>query len=479
MLILTFIATAAAASLDNLEIGGAWGLPTTSDAPAIWWNPAGLAAGQGTRVRLELAPLFATVDYTRTDPGAGATSFVESGVVPFFGVASDLGVRGLGVGAGLSVPYARGGSEYDEPSVGRWTLRDGSVQAAALQAGAAWEFDGRFAIGATGGLLLSSWSARVDNDTMPDIDHAISELGQESGYTDADLEDPEYATTLQFDPLRDTSFLWSVGGRAQVHPKVVLALAFVSSVELRNSGDVSLQTGCPPQDDVIGRFGIESLGLCDATIDAAATVSYPLPWRVQGGVEVRPNRDLRLNLMGGFVKWSLFQDYEISIGQVAERNPTLDQEAVDLIEQDRQWARDNQDSFWGGLDVKWNPSDEWTLGGRLLHDQAAVPDAALSGNNYDADNWIVGMMASVRPFGPLEVGLSYSHHFLATRTITDSGFGMTLADEGRNEDRWYYPHANGTYSGGINRLGLSVAGHFGRKQKMVPPGREALPRGPR
>jgi long-subunit fatty acid transport protein len=388
-------------------------------------------------------------------------------------------VRGLGVGAGLSVPYARGGSEYEEPSAGRWTLRDGGVQAAALQAGVGWEFDGRFAVGATGGVLLSAWTARVDNDTMPDIDHAIAELGQESGYTDEDLEDPEYATTLQFDTLRDAAFLWSVGGQAEVLPRVGVALAFVSSVRLQNEGAVQLQTGCPPQSDTIGRFGIESLGLCDASLEAAATVAYPLPWRLHGGVELKPDRDLRVNLMGGFVKWSLFQDYDITIAEVAARNPSLDEEAVALIEQQRQWARSNEDSVWGGVDVKWRPVDEWTLGGRVLHDRAAVPDRALSGNNYDANDWIVGFMAAVRPVGPLEFGLTYSHHFLETRVVDDSAFGMTLVEGEQAEDRWFYPHSNGSYSGGIHRLGLSVAGHFGRAKKVVPKGREELPRAPR
>ncbi|MFN7146885.1 MAG: hypothetical protein ACK4YP_24130, partial [Myxococcota bacterium] len=81
MLLLASLLThgARAASLDNLEIGGPWGSPTATDATAAWWNPAGLAAGRGTRVMVEGAPTFASVTYERAEPNGGSDIYRLSG----------------------------------------------------------------------------------------------------------------------------------------------------------------------------------------------------------------------------------------------------------------------------------------------------------------------------------------------------------------------------------------------------------------
>ncbi|HNH47807.1 MAG TPA: hypothetical protein PKY30_12250, partial [Myxococcota bacterium] len=129
-------------------------------------------------------------------------------------------------------------------------------------------------------------------------------------------------------------------------------------------------------------------------------------------------------------------------------------ETADLVNQTRLWARENHDSGWGAIDVKGRLS--WvTLGGRVLYDLAAVPDKAMSLNNYDANELILTGLVAGNPWKPLTIGISGSYHVVATREVSTSGFGVTLGEE-RNEDRWFYPHANGTYSGSIFRLGVQA-----------------------
>ena len=41
---------AGAASLDLLEVGGAFGTPAATNPTAIWWDPAGIAVHGGTQV---------------------------------------------------------------------------------------------------------------------------------------------------------------------------------------------------------------------------------------------------------------------------------------------------------------------------------------------------------------------------------------------------------------------------------------------
>ena len=97
-----------------------------------------------------------------------------------------------------------------------------------------------------------------------------------------------------------------------------------------------------------------------------------------------------------------------------------------------------------------------------VHPAAAInPDSALSTNNYYANTVALSALAAVGPLGPITIGVSGEQQFLATRTVTDSAFGLRLDPEQRNQDRYYFPSSNGTYSGGITRLGVSVQGSFG------------------
>lgn len=457
-----------AASLDNIEVGGFSGSPLATDGTASWWNPAGLAAGEGWRLTLEGAPTFATVLFDRTEPHGGLDTYTLTGVVPFVGVATDVGVEGLGLGASFAIPMVRGGIEegfedtfasgdtsYGVAGSGSYTLRMGDTRAMQATLAAAWDFREKVAIGLSGALIQSQWRAVVDNDAMPDLDEQISAQGQASGYTTDQLETPDYKATLDFDTLHDTVFTFGAGVRVTPVPTVSLGLAFQKGVAVSNEGSVDISFQCPPQSDSIGRFGAEQFGICRSTIPASATVGYSLPSRVHGGIGWDATPDLHVEAIGGWVGWSVFQDYVIDI-----HDPQSDNEgANDLLTQKRLWARDNVDSYWIGASGHGTLAERLTLGGKLVYDRSAIPDAALSPNNYDADAIMVSGLLAFRPTRAVTVGVSYTHHFLATREVTTSAFGMSLPKpdlSDANVDRYYYPNANGTYSGYINRVGISL-----------------------
>lgn len=452
------VMAASAASLDNIEIGGPWGSPTTTDASAGWWNPAGWAAGQGTRVMVEGAPTFASLSLDRAAPHGGEDTIALKGVVPFAGVATDMGVKGLGLGLVFALPFVHGGAETSPPGSGSYALRSGAIQSFYLMGGGGWTLHDTLSLGLAMGLLHSSWSASLDNDTLPLLQQQIEALGETADYTDADLENPDYAATLNFSTLQSNTVAFSAGFQWLVHPKVRLGAAYVHGGRVEASGPVDIVFGCPPTSDTKGRYGAESYGICDTTLQADSTIGYSLPDRVQGGVQFSPRAGLHLEAMGAWVRWHVFDDYDITIANTALKNDLKKPETATLIDQDRQWARENRDSVWGALDAKGDIGI-FTLGGRLTYDMAAIPDIALSSNNYDANDLFLSALGAVRPWGPLEFGLSYTHHFLQSRTVTDSGFGMTLG-ENRLEDRWYYPHGNGTYRGSIDRIGVQLRMKF-------------------
>lgn len=470
-LLLLLSAFAHAANVDNLEIGGLWGSPGATDATALWWNPAGLAADTGTRVHLEGAPTLAGIKYDRDDPlygHGGEARFSRFGVVPAAFVASDLGVKGLGVGLGLAAPTLRGAKESGTlgTSPARYALQDANVQSAHAMLGLAYAPVPTFSLGATVQLVADSWKAQMDTETLTALRDSLEEQHRDtSQYSDAMLEDPDYSARVYLGgqdggSLSGTGVTFSGGARLQANEKVAISLAYIHGHRVATSGDAHMSFQCPPQSDTWGRLGSELAGLCYAELDADASVSYTLPARVHLGVVIEPKDGLQVELMGAWIGWHVFTDYTIDVSNVAARNPDLGNPdyTASKVEQHRQQARSGRDSFWAGVNVRAKVGEDWTFGGRALFDRSAIPSAAMSANNYDADDLVLSAMAA-RKAGPVELGLSASGHLLMKRTITDNAFALSLASP--VEDRYFYPQNNGTYTGYYGRLDLVTRLHFG------------------
>ncbi len=477
---LIFLSLASAASLDNLEIGGPWGSPTSTDGTAGWWNPAGFAVGQGTRLDLELAYEDATINFERSDPNGGADVYHLSGAPPFLGLASDVGKVGpgnLGVGLVFALPFIRGGMETTPPGSGHYAMIDGDSKAMWIGAGVAYDVQNIVSIGVTGAVVHSTWAAEVDQDTMPDLYQAVREnsgqaIADSLGYTNDSLEDPAYSAHLDFGGEEGgiggkgelTADAFSFAAGILVHPsdRFAIGVTYVHSAEIENTGEVIIDFECPPDTDGLGRAIASSHGVCNTRVTGEGYVGYTLPRRVHGGVMFKPVEPLRLEVMGGWVQWSQYDDFHIKISNtdVAGASETATTEAKALVEQTRDWARENEDTFWVAVDGKVKVGNQWTFGGRYWFDHHAVPDVALSTNNWDADEHLVSGLVAFKPVKFFEVGLSFTQHFVGERVVTDSGYSNTLDVESVS-DRWRYPHSNGTYSGTISRVGLQLRGTFG------------------
>lgn len=449
------VAPVHAASLDNLQIGGPWGTPTATDATAVWWNPAGIASGKGTRLMLELEPTWASFNYSRTDPNGGNDAYTLTGAVPYAGVSSDLTVPGLGVGLALAIPFVRGGTETVDPGPGRYAMRVGNSRAVFILLGGGYNILDKIALGAAVAYVKSEWTAKVDTDTLPDLRQALIDEGQEPTYTDADLENPRYAATTDFSTLSDDTMTFSGGIRVTPLTNLAVGVTYIHGATVNNEGTVDITFDCPPDEDTMGSYGADSLGLCHTVIPAKASVGYSLPNRVHGGIMWEPTPAVRLEVMGGWVGWSQYKDFTIKVRDAE----VTKEKAEPMVEQERLWARDNIDTGWVGLDAKGHVGWRWTFGARILYDASAVPTNALSTNNWDGDSVDLAVLAAFKPIRPLEIGVSYEHDFVADRTTTDSVYGMTI-DGTPKADRYFYAHGNGKYSGSIDRLGISLRAYF-------------------
>lgn len=499
--LLALLNPANAASLDLLEVGGAWGTPGATNPSALWWNPAGIAVGGGHQYLIEAAPVSANVGYDRKNPnyGEGTDLFGEpaeynyggkdeiqfGGVVPFIGASSDFTVKGLGIGAALYVPTARGGVSQTKNGPGRYHLKDGNIQSIHAALGGGYHIAEMVAVGVSGAYTMNTWEAVTDVETLSSLHDGINDIFPDSSpYQDWMIEDLDYSGTTDFSKMEKNVLTFGAG--IYITPmgeKLGISLGYHHGYRLDYEGDVKLDLGCPPEFDGIGRLGATSKGICDVTMKGKGTIGYNLPSRINLGVVLQPIDKLRLEVMGSYVMWSAFTDYDIttdiSSDQVDITSTSCDEgneeacerveedkaETADLVSQNRQWARDNRNTFWVGVDGKMKVHKLFTVGGRVFYDRSAIPSNVKSTNNYDLNTLGLMALAAVTPHKAAGIGLSYTRHQMFAQTVNDSSFAVDVDPEERANDRIFYPSADGTYTGGINRFAVSVTGQIGGKKK--------------
>lgn len=98
----------------------------------------------------------------------------------------------------------------------------------------------------------------------------------------------------------------------------------------------------------------------------------------------------------------------------------------------------------------------WDLSGQTRYNQFAVPDYAVSASNLDFETVFVSV-AGRRAVGErLSLGLSYSHAFLVTRTVTTSAWDLGDGNERFSPAAPATTSGNGTYAAVADLLGVQV-----------------------
>ncbi len=132
---LTWLGLAQASGFFVARFGGEHGHATTDNLTSMYYNPAGLSLGTGTRLYLDGNFAWRHFSYERPaetidhilDEGEQAPGTPERAIAansgtgklenylasPFIGVASDFGIPGLGVGLSLYAPFG-GSSSFDK-----------------------------------------------------------------------------------------------------------------------------------------------------------------------------------------------------------------------------------------------------------------------------------------------------------------------------------------------------------------------------
>lgn len=371
----------------------------------------------------------------------------------------------------MSVPYAKGGASDRRPEggPGRTHLLDALILAPHMSLAVSYKPVKSFGFGVTGHYIYSSYTSRLDRSLLTDIADAIVDqlptANQADLYEPSQFEDPNYLTRTDFGPLVGHGGAVTVGIFVKPVDILTISTSFYSGANISNRGDMRFEFGCPDQDeDPIGRFGAEREGLCDARMSGTGANTYTYPMRLNLGVAVQATPATRLELMGGWVRWSQFTDFNIDVDDesLVSENTEISDLTRESVTAPLKFARANRDNFWVMLNGRFDVHQLVTIRARTGFDYAAVPTEMLSPNNADFHTIKVGAGLDIRlgRDSPMHLGLSFIEDIALARTNTDSAFGVALDPDDRNEQRFDYPSMNGRFTGQIHRAGLSISGEW-------------------
>jgi long-chain fatty acid transport protein len=369
---------ASASGFAAAEFGGEHGNVVTTDPTALYFNPAGIALGEGTRLYVGgvLALRRGSWSHAQaaSDPpdppgaeGADTGQARFSGLLGAPALAATTWVHRVALGGAVYVPF--GGSVHWDPNarfvndpafplaadgVQRWHIIDGAVSSLYFTLGAAVRV-GPAAFGLTGNLIRSSVATRQAKSF--NAQQVVDPLNEGRISVDADGWQASLGLGAMIEAVRDR--LW-FGASYQAQP---------------GFGPIHLDG------TLSATFGP------DATPPMAITYTYALPDILRAGVRARPRTGrhaFELRLYGDLTRWSRLQSQCVSVqGQPCAVYP------------------DGSDATPGGTTIqnirrRWNDTYGANLGGSFWVTDAvelfagvgfataAAPDATLDPLMMDA-----------------------------------------------------------------------------------------------
>ena len=412
--------TAAAGGFSTARFGGERGHAATDHPTAIYYNPAGLAHGHGTRLLLEGLFAYRTVDYDR-DPGAidnlgdetptdaqsanAGPAHLANGIAsPFAGVVTDAGIDGLGIGVGVYVPFGgqaswdkneayQGNTTYPGAVDGtqRWAAIEGSQRALYYTlAGAYRTRDGRFSFGAGINLVQQEVSlvrARNANGT----DDLVTGTTLVEGRSLLEVDGMDLAA--------------SAGIIVKPTPCSRIGVSYQSQP---NFGESRLEG------TLTNKFGATA----PAPVDVYLTQSLPDIVRVAGEWRAFPHASL--HAAADYQRWSSYDNQCIIAASSPDAKCDINADGTAgpggtgiLVNIPRRY----KDSFGVRVGGRYYASDSLEVNGGVSFDSNAVPDDTMDPSLFDM-NKVIGQAGVAWTSKTVNLSLSVAHVYYNPRTTS-------------------------------------------------------------
>ena len=395
---------ASASGFSVARFTGEHGHPTTSNATALYFNPAALSQAEGLHLLFDVNVALRRVTYDRTrapsdvpDPpdAVGANVGRATLVNPLFNpvLAASFKLGNLSLGAGFFTPFGGSvswnqrtefaGSRYPGivDGVTRFQSIEGEIVSSQFSLGGALRIAGTgLSLGASAS-VIRSWinDVRAWSGGGNDVTHEGRSLLDVSGY----------------------AFGFGIGGLYEVTKDVLwLGLSYQSRPNV--SGGMHL-TG-----SLLNDIG----GPSSANVD----VIYDLPDIIRWGARYRPRPNLELRLFGDYTRFSAFKNQcAVVSGTACELTENGAERTGAQVLQNV--PRDFRDSVGvrAGLSAWPSPSFEFFSG--LGFDSSAAPDSTMEPGLADWAGASFALGGRIALGKRVHAALSYTHFVFLPREV--------------------------------------------------------------
>ena len=459
---------AQASGLFVARFGGEHGHATTDNPTAIYYNPAGLALGNGTQLLIDATLAYRTASFTRPESSlsrfkdgeqegqrtggtpeealganVGEATLANEAAAPFIGVRSDFGIPNFGVGLGFFVPIG-GAARWDgndafkdsaehpgaQDGIARWWAMEGSMTAMYLALGAAYRLPD---LGLSLGLSLNGVRTKVhtirarNGDGTDDL--IIPEKGSvKEGRTELEASGNDLAIGVGviYEPAED---MW-VGVSYQTRPGI--------TGEQTLEGELRQALATAP----LNTSKIELVqGLADIL-----RVAYRQ--RFGGKWEVRAQGELAF--WSGMQRQCILDATVDSRSCETEDNGRTPQEFGFIANLERQW----EDAFGGRIGVSRYVNDRLELFGGAGYDASAIPDTFIDPALFDLDKYTVSLGALYSLSDSLDLSGTFTQVIYMENDTSGSHKPPSMAPSSNG------PDAGGVYKQAISVLNISMLAKF-------------------
>jgi long-chain fatty acid transport protein len=443
LMALTSAREARAEGYSVARFGGEHGHPTTTNATAIYYNPAGIGMSEGYHVFVDGNFAWRRVTYEHeTEPtddqnpntpdGAnnGKATLMNILASPMIGVTGKFG--DVALGAGFYTPFGGRGvwqkndqfennpnfaGPYDGTQ--RWYAISGEITSSFVTLAGAYHIKpARLAIGVGANLILST-----TNTVRAKTTDGSNDLASEGrSHLDVHGLDWSLGVGVLYEAIEKQ--LW-LGASYQSRPNL---------------------TGMKPQE---GKFRFYANG--QESVNADAELDTDLPDTIRLGTRYRPQDDLELRLFGHYMRWSVI-DRQCVHKPDQDCEPNSSAGDTTFFDQPRDW----NDTFNIRAGVsKWvsKPVEVFAGAGYASN---AVPDSTMEPSLADWNSVSFGLGGRFEIFEKAFVAASYTQLFYIPRD-TQGKFDL---DEPPNTGVTANPDAGGKYKQMVGVLNVNVDFQF-------------------
>lgn len=394
-LALMLVSEAAASGFLVARFGGEHGHPTTDNATAMYYNPAGLALGKGTSVFIDGSLAWRQFNFDRDPDGidsplgentigegtpdsdagreanGGEGSLTNILAAPFLGLRSDLGIEGLGLGLGFYAPFG-GSSVYDrsdhDPAfpgasdgAQRWFVIEGTIRSLYFTGAGAYTIKpANLSIG-LGVNVVRSEIKTVRARNAKGTDWTVKQFDANND------QQVEQSRIQEGRALLDVSSIdLSLGAGVVWHPN--------DSVWVGASWQSSPGFG---ENELEGKFQqVLATGAAEDKKDVSVFQQMPDVFRIGGRYRPSPTQEIRL--FADYVRWSVFEEQRV----ISSGDDQCD-ESGKIACIPRFW--DDAFGVRAGYSYWLNPTVELLVGAGF--DGNAVPDETVDPSLYDTEKF--------------------------------------------------------------------------------------------